>query len=155
MGDISPDRTELFIRYYRRSLMLVLVVLALLTLWLCGGIFFPGSAFRAFSEHLVTPFPLLPLLLIFAAVMNARDLKGKGVRKDDPDVRAVLEDEHRRANLHRALRAAFVVTLVAQMPLALLFVLRPMPEAPLYMGALTLSLGLMALVAAFLVFDRE
>ncbi len=155
MTPTTPDRTELFIRYFRRSLYLALGVLGLVTLWLVGGIFDTSGTFHSFSQRLVTPFPLLPLLVCFGVIANGSSLKRQRFTKEDPDVRAVLDDEHRHQNFHRATRAALVFTLLAQIPLAILFQLRPVPDAPYYMGALSLVLGVMALVASFLVFDRE
>jgi hypothetical protein len=154
MGETTPDRTELFIRYIRRSLYLSLGLLALVGLWLVQAAFDTAGIFTPLAQHLVTPFPLLPLLICFAVIANASSLKGQGFNPKDPDVRAVLDDELRHHAFHRATRFAFVLTLLAQLPLALLFQLCPVHASPLYMGALSLVLGPIFLLAAFLVFDR-
>jgi len=70
-----------------------------------------------------------------------------------------MNDEWRRTNLDRAMKIAFIVILVAQLPLGWLFgvmfaqlsVLR----AVLGMAVSTITLGMTTFVATFLILDRD
>lgn len=161
-----PERTEIFIRYIRGSLYLSLACLGVAAAALAAlALDVDGTWAPAVTRFLVRPFPLLPVLMAAGVALNMRQLKGHRFRREDPALRAVLEDEQRREAFHRAFRAAFITTLVAQFPLGALFVWRPAIRlapggdllllGPLFMGAFTLVVGLVSLICFFLFFDRD
>jgi hypothetical protein len=151
MNSTTPERTELVIRYGRRSLALCLVWLGLLGTCLAFQVFDPEGPLTAMANNLLKFLPIgLPIVLV---ALQA-SLKGKGFAKNDPDVRAVMEDEFRRANLNKAFRCAFFTVFIIQVPLGLAVWNHPTHVALYFMGGFTVLLGVMALMAFFLFFDR-
>lgn len=165
MHPSTSERTDIFIRYIRGTLYLALGFLGIFSVSLVAMAFDPDGTWAPRVALLYAPFPFMPLLIIFGVGLNARQLKGLRFRKDDPAVRAVLNDEQRLHALNKAFRAALIAVLVAQFPLALLFLRHPMTKlattpqpvtlAPVFMGAFSLVLGVAALLGCFLYFDRE
>ncbi len=159
----APERTEVFLRHLRGTLYVSLLCLALFSTALAIlAVDGDGTLAPLMTRYLL---PLNPLLVVIALVLNARQLKGLRLRRDDPAMRAVLEDEHRKGAFQRATRSAFIITLVAQVPLAALFMLRPTMHlglhagppslGPVFMGVFTLVIGVGSLIGFFLFFDRE
>ena len=151
MTSTPPERTELVLRYGRRSLALCLAWLAMLGTCLALQVFDAEGPFTAMGNNLLK---FLPIGLPIAVGALQASLKGKGFAKNDPDVRAVLEDEFRRANLNRAFRCAFFTVFVLQVPLGFAVWNHPTHVALYFMGGFTVLLGVMALMAFFLFFDR-
>lgn len=147
----TPDRTELVIRYGRRSLALGLTWLGVLGTCLALQVFDPEGPFTAMSNHLLKG---LPIALPIAVAALQASLKGKGFTTKDPEVRAVMEDEFRRVNLNKAFRCAFFSVFVLQVPLGLAAWNLPPHVGLAFMGGFTILLGVMALMAYFLFFDR-
>lgn len=151
MTSTTPERTELVIRYGRRSLALCLAWLGLLGACLGLQVFVPGGPITGMTNNLLKG---LPIALPIAVAALQGSLKGKGFSTTDPDVQAVLKDEFRRANLNKAFRCAFFTVFVLQVPLGLAVWHLPTHVALSLMGGFTILLGVMALLGFFLFFDR-
>lgn len=151
MSSTTSERTELVIRYGRRSLALALAWLGMMGTCLALQVFDAEGPFTGMSNNLLKG---LPIALPIAVAALQASLKGKGFNSKDPDVRAVLEDEFRRANLNKAFRCAFFTVFVLQVPLGLAAWNLPSHVALYFMGGFTVLLGVMALLAFFLFFDR-
>lgn len=151
MNPTTPDRTELVIRYGRRSLALCLAWLGILGACLGLQVFSPEGPITGMTNNLLKGLPIA--LPIFVAGLQA-SLKGKGLTMKDPDVRAVMEDEFRRANLNKAFRCAYFSVFILQVPLGLAAWSLPSHVGLYFMGGFTILLGVMALLAFFLFFDR-
>jgi FtsH-binding integral membrane protein len=148
----KEDRSERFIRFSHKT-MLVLLVMTLAL----GGVgvnaaLFPQSAIanRANLVWVVIAF------LAVAWTSMARRLWPA----DAPEVKLAMQDEWRRANLLRATRIALIVVLLAQLPLALALWLLTDPRLtpPRVAGAMagaTITLGIVTVLILFLSFDRE
>ncbi|MEX2527109.1 MAG: hypothetical protein WEA09_05675 [Gemmatimonadota bacterium] len=150
----SPEpQTELYFRYGQWSLVVLLFLILTLGVLFIGLLFFPeNTLLQSLSGHA----PLAGTLVIAGLfAMQLTMLRGARWNLKAPEVRAVLDDEWRRTNMDRAVRAAFVLVLVAQVPMA--WVLSEL--SPLYplmvMAIVTGILGLSALIAAYLVFARQ
>ena len=151
MNPTTPERTELVIRYGRRSLALCLAWLGMLGTCLAVQVFDAEGPFTAMTNNLLK---FLPIGLPMAVAALQASLKGKRFTTHDPDVRAVLQDEFRRANLNKAFRCAFFTVFILQVPLGLAVWNHPTHVALYFMGGFTVLLGVMALMAFFLYFDR-
>ncbi len=158
-----PERTEAFLGYVRGTLYITVFYLALFTISLAiMALDVDGTLAPAVTRFM---FPLVPVLMVIGVALNARQRKGFRFSKGDPAVRAVLDDEQRRQAFSKAFKAAFIVTLLSQFPLAALFMLRPIMRlamgsnplalGPVFMGAFTLVIGAGSLICFFLHFDRE
>ena len=149
----SADQTELFLRVSRRGLLAVLITILILGGSMLGMALWPSSVLASWPSRL--PW-LLPMVMIFAMIGLHAPLRGRGRRWDprSPEVKAIMEDEFRRTNMARAQRAAFMVVLIAQVPLALLLMHLPAMQAVLAMAVATITLGMVILIALFLFFDR-
>lgn len=152
MTDSAEARSERYVRFSQRSLLLVLVlVLALGALGLAAALR-PELGAR----WMVQAGWMLPIAIVIAVgALQRTTLRGARWRPDAPEAQAVLRDEWRRASMDRALRVAFVVVLVAQVPLAVLLAPLPSLRAVLAMAVATSVLGLAAFLALFLFFGRE
>ena len=94
---------------------------------------------------------MIPLVIVTFVASNAPF----GRRKADPrQVRVLLEDEFRKANLARAQRLSLIVVLLLQAPLAILFSGLTTIVAVTAMAEATIAIGMVSLIASFLVFDR-
>lgn len=163
MQPSASERTEVFLRHIRGTLYVSLLCLALFSVALAVlAVDADGTLAPALTRYLL---PLNPILVVAAVALNARQLKGLRLRRDDPAVRAVLEDEQRRNAFQKAFKGAFITTLLSQFPLAILFMLRPtvklaihpspMALGPVFMGAFSVVIGVGSLIGFFLYFDRE
>jgi drug/metabolite transporter (DMT)-like permease len=95
-----------------------------------------------------------PTMVALFVILNA-PLQRRQLRPDSPEVRAMLEDEFRHANLARAQRLALIVVLVAQVPLAILVSGLATEPAVTVMAVASVTLAMTTLIASFLFFDRE
>lgn len=150
----APERTdpELLLRMSRRAVYAVLVMTICAGAIVLGSIIAPKSALNTWIEK--TSY-MIPLVVIFVAVALQAPLKGRRWNPESPEVKALLLDEFRQANLSRASRAAFIAILIAQIPFALFFASLPSTRAVLGMAVSTVILGMVAFIALFLFFDRE
>ena len=162
MSQPVPSRTELYSRFSRRSMTTMLVLVPLLGAVSLAMTVKPDGAVSQLMA--AAPF-LIPLAIIVTIATLQATLRGVRWEPRSAEAQAILQDEWRQTNLHRATRIAFTVTLVAQlgigltvslldaagmMPLAL-----PQTRVVLAMGVATITIGLTTLIALFLLFDRE
>ncbi len=145
----QQDRGEQALRQVRQGLWMVLGVLVLLAAFAALQAYDPGTVLAQRSARALPA--LLPVLIVvvFAWQQSTRRLSVK-----DAEMQAVLKDEFRRANLDRAFRAAFLVLLGVQVPLALLCRTLPSERAVWCMVAFSCFAGMVALLGSFLFYDR-
>lgn len=144
------DRTELLLRISRRSLLVVLAMIVLIAATLIAHVLRPGSLLADWASRMpwLLPLAIAALFLVFNAPLR------RSFRPTDPDVKAMLNDEFRQANLARAQRVAFVVVLVAQIPLATFVSGLNTVGAVTVMSVATITVAMAALIISFLYFDR-
>ena len=155
MTAITDNSSELLVRFSRRSLAAMLVIvpgfgaIALaMTLW-------PEGPASRFMETAGWVYPIAIVLL--GAALRAT-LRGKSWDPRSPEAKAILNDELRQDSLNRSARAALIAVLVAQLPLALLFGTMQQASATrtaLAMAEATITLGMVTFIALFLFLDRE
>jgi hypothetical protein len=85
------------------------------------------------------PVWLAAAVLIFGVQQIA--VRGHRWNSALPEARTVLNDEWRRLNIDRATRVAFIVALIAQVPLGLLFAPLPPGRGVIAMAVATVALG--------------
>lgn len=145
----DENRTETYLRFSRRSVFLVLAMT------LAAGSTFVATALwpdGAFSHWMGSAFAVMPVIL---ATLFLTAMRKRGFHPGAPEVKAVRDDEWRQANMDRALRVAFVVVLLAQLPLAVCFAHLPTTRALFGLGGSTMALGIAVLASAFLFYDRD
>ena len=153
MQDTALRPTERYLRFTDRSMLALLFF----TVALGGGCL----------SMAIWPDNLVARLIGYApwVVAIAITVIGLGIRKAtlgttrwssaDAEADAVLNDEFRRMSMDRAVRVAFGIVMVAQIPLGLLLFQLPSFRAVMAMAAATVTLGLATLIAVFLYFHRE
>jgi signal transduction histidine kinase len=146
------DRVETLLRVNRRAL----AVLSLLTVFLGAT----AVAMALWPDIWLGQWPLrFPLLFPIAVLLAFFCLRffggGRDFRSDAAEVKVVLNDDFRRANLLRAQRIALGLILIAQVPLGLLFMHVQTTRAVIGMGGTTIAFGVSAVILLFLFFDRE
>jgi hypothetical protein len=148
----SPDRVELLLRTSRRALMVVLAAVLLVAATLIAHAVRPGTLAADWPSKVpwLFPFAMVAVFLILNMPLWRRH-----IRPDSPEVRTMLADEFRQANLARAQRMALILVLVAQVPLAILVAGLPPEAAVTVMAVVSVTLGMTSLIASFLFFDRE
>ncbi len=154
MAESAIQRAEVFLRFSRRSLVSMLVVVLVL-----GGTALslmlspPGAVGRA--GNLV--WWLIPVAV--AAIITIGIAAGRRRwNADAPEVQMVLNEELRRTSMLRASRLALIATLAIQWPMAMAFsAIRWLPadRMAMVMAASTITFGLITLITSFLVFDRD
>jgi len=155
---VSPteDRSEVLVRFHRRSLaglMVITLVLGALGLALALS---PPGAVRQPSNLL---WWLLPLVIAaFSRLLTS--MGGRHIDPQSPELKAAIQDEWRRNNMLRAARAALIVVLVGQWPLGLSLGFLTSPQlTPVRvasaMAAATIMLGIVTTITFFLYLDRE
>jgi hypothetical protein len=146
------SRPERYLRFSHRT-MVVLLTLTILFGGLCLAMaLLPGDTPRWIASAV----PLLGVAAtIGLVVLQQTTLRGERWDPKSPEVQAVLQDEWRRTNMDRAMRVAFVVVLIAQIPIGLLVAHLPSLRAVMAMAVSTLTLGMATLIALFLFFSRE
>jgi hypothetical protein len=148
----TSARTDHFLRYLRRLQYLLLTGFLPMILYL-------GLTAWDREEHFVTLrtalLMLSPAILALGALGLQLSLRGLRYSLKDPAVQAIIRDESRRLHFDGALRVAFLVVVVTQLPLAWLLSLRPGPDSLYHLATLTFFLGFIAWLAAFLILDRD
>lgn len=155
MADIASNRSELFLRFSRRSMVVLLFIVIVLGAVALAMMLSPARAVGN-PANLVSW--LIPVAIVIIASALQTTLRGQRWDPSSPEVQAIMQDEFRRANMARASRAAMIAMLIAQWPLALLlgFLTQlPPPRIAMAMAASTMTLGLVTLISLFLFFDRE
>lgn len=143
---------ERYLRYSHRNL----VALLFLTI-LVGALFLYMAVGDASpSRWLVRSGALLGVVAaIGLGALQRMTLRGDRWNPNVPEVQAVMQDEWRKTSMDRAMRVAFVVVLVAQIPIGLLVAGLPSLRAVMAMAVTTLTLGLATLVALYLFLSRQ
>jgi len=99
---------------------------------------------------------LLPTAIAIGVVTLQRTtLRGDRWDPKSPEVQGVLQDEWRRVSMDRAIRVAFFVILIAQIPIGLLVAPLPSLRAVMAMATTTLTLGMATFLGLFLFFSRQ
>ena len=155
MTGSTSDRSELLLRFSRRSMIVLLFVVVVLGAVALGLMLSPAGAVGD-RANLVSWLMPVAIVIIVSALQTS--LRGQRWDPHSAEVKAIMQDEWRRANMARASRAALVAVLITQWPLALIFgFLTPLspPRMAMAMAASTMTLGLVTMISLFLFFDRE
>ena len=146
---MTSNQTDLILRLARRNLFILLIGLLLLCGTLLSNVFRPDAAFSRWPST-------MPWLLPVAITIFVATSIGRGrLNPKSAEVRVVLGDEWRQVNLTRAMRFAFFVVLVAQVPQAFLFLRLPVLRAVMGMAVATITVAMITLITLFLIFDRD
>jgi 4-amino-4-deoxy-L-arabinose transferase-like glycosyltransferase len=153
--NLNQNTVEGLQQFSRRSMIGLLFVVATLGGTALALILSPEAAVGRSANRVMWLIPVV-IVVVVAAIQSS--LRGRQWKPDSPEVRTVLNDEWRRLNLDRSARIALVVTVAAQLPLAVLFgfaVDLLAVRATMAMAAASITLGLLTLLTLFLYFDRE
>jgi len=152
MPESLDSRPERYLRFSHRSLV-ALFIITLVVGGLCLAMALrPGDTPRWMTSLVA----LLPIAIAIGVVTLQRTtLRGDRWDPKSPEVQAVLQDEWRRASMDRAIRVAFFVILIAQIPIGLLVAPLPSLRAVMAMATTTLTLGMATFLALFLFFSRQ
>src|SRR5437868_6112369 len=90
-----PDRAELLLRGSRRSLTVVLALVLLIAATVIAHVLRPGSLLADWASRMpwLLPVAIAGLFVFFIARLP------RPLRRDHPDVKMMLNDEFRQANL--------------------------------------------------------
>lgn len=151
-ADRSANRVELVLRTSRRNLMMVLVLILLFGATLVAHAVRPGTLLADWAGR--APW-VIPVAAAGLFALARGPFAGRRRPPTEAELAVVLRDEFRLANLARAQRVALFTVLAAQFPFAAIGLLDiPAAEAAIAMAASSVTLGLVTLIASFLVFDR-
>ena len=150
----TETSSELLVRMSRRGMFAMLVMVLVLGGTLLGQTLWPEAPASRWVERSSWVFGLATVLLF---LVLRWPLRGRVFDPRSREVQAILQDELRQSSLNRAARAALLVSLVGQFPLALLFMLARLSpkQALLAMAESTVLLGMVTFITLFLLFDRE
>jgi hypothetical protein len=146
---MTTNQTDLVLSLTRRNLIILLISVLLICGTLLSNVFRPDAAFSRWPSTMPWLLPLA--IVIFAAISIGR---GR-LNPKSAEVQAVLGDEWRQVNLTRAMRVAFFVVLIAQVPQAFLFLRLPVLRAVMGMAVATITVAMTTLITLFLMFDRD
>ncbi len=152
MPESLESRPERYLRFSHRSLVALFIIMLVV-----GGLCLrmaltPGDTPRWMTSLVA----LLPTAIAIGVVTLQRTtLRGDRWDSTSPEVQAVLQDEWRRVSMDRAIRVAFFVILIAQIPIGLLVAPLPSLRAAMAMATTTLTLGMATFLALFLFFSRQ
>lgn len=151
LANAHDSRQELYLRYSRRSMLLVLALVLVLGALSLVTALQPalGSAWAVRAGW------ALAVAIVLSIGFLQRTLRGGRWNPNAPEVRAIMHDEWRGAAMDRAMRFTLVTVLAAQVPLGLAFAHLPGLRAAMAMAAATTTLGVAALVTLFLYFGRD
>ena len=154
----SEDRSEIFVRFHRRSLIGLLVITLVLGAVGLALALSPAGAVAPLGT--VLPWMLPLLIIIFSRLILVMTVDGRRIDPKSPELQVAIADEGRRNNMLRAARIALIVVLVAQWPLGLAFGFLTVPHLdPVHvasaMAVSTMVLGIATTIILFLYFDRE
>jgi hypothetical protein len=149
---VTETRSDLYLRFTRRGLATVLIVILVLGIGCLLSALVPDGRV---SRSMQRSSWLIPIAIAIAVVALQAPLRKHHLTTDSPEAKVVMEDELRRLSMDRARKFAFGAVLIAQVPLALLFSRWPSLHALLAMAVATITLGMTVMIALFLAFDRE
>lgn len=155
MTALADDSSENLVRFSRRSLAAMLVIVPGLGVMALAMTLWPEGAA---SRFMATAGWVYPIAIVFLAAALRATLRGKSWDPRSPEAKAILNDELRQHSMNRSARAALIAVLAAQLPLALLFGTLPQVSATrtaLAMAEATITLGMATFIALFLFLDRE
>src|SRR5689334_7402137 len=118
MTEPTEDRSELYLRFSRRGMAFLLIIIMALGATALVIALQPGGALSRMLEKASWFFPIATILG-FGALQTS--LGRNRWNPNAPEVKAILSDEWRRTNLDRAMKIAFIVILATQLPLGWLF----------------------------------
>lgn len=150
MTENSP--TDLYLSFTRRSLATLLAIILALGVGAIIMTLRPDGELAIVMQRSSWMFSIV--IAIIAFVLQS-PLRRHRFTPDSPEVKAVMNDELRRASMDRARKFAFIAVLVAQVPMALLLSGWPSLRALLAMAVATITTGTVVMISLFLVFDRE
>ncbi len=146
------DTVEMLLRMNRRALAVLSLLIVFLGATAMAMALWPDTPLAEWPLR----FPLLFPIAVLVAFFSLRFFGGgREFRADAAEVKVILNDDFRRANLLRAQRIALVLILIAQVPLGVLFMRVQPTRAVIGMGGTTIALGVSAVILLFLFFDRE
>ena len=148
----AAENAELYLRFQRRSLSILLVLIVLAGAFLLVTALHPNATLLGWVER--APF-FFPMLIIVGVSAQQALMRKHRIALDSPEFKALMSDEWRRQSMDRATRGALVTALVAQLALPFLFGGLSTTRALWAMAATTVTLGLATQIALFLFFDRE
>ena len=154
MAESAIHEAEVFLRFSRRSLVSMLVVVIVLGGTALSLMLSPKGAIGRASNLVWWLIPVAVAAIITIAIAIGR----RRWSPDAPEVQMVMDEELRRTNMHRASRLALIATLAIQWPMAMAFsAIRWLPgdRMAMVMAASTITFGLVTLITSFLVFDRD
>jgi len=154
MNPSTHDRSEQFFRFWRRHLIAILAVVILLGATAVSLTVSAPGAVRN-PDNLAWWLAPIGLAVCVALPMSIRRRRWD---RNSPEVRIVETDEWRQEVMNRAARTALLVVLIVQWPLGLclgFLTELPSPRIAMAMAASTITIGLTAFIAIFLVVDRE
>ncbi len=147
--------SELLVRFSRRSMAAMLVIVPGLGAMALAMTLWPEGAASRFMAQAAWVYPIAIVLL--GAALRAT-LRGKSWDPRSPETKAILNDELRQNSMNRSSRVALIAVLVAQLPLSLLFgtlAQASTTRTALAMAEATITLGMATFIALFLFLDRE
>lgn len=147
----QPDRAELLLRASRRSLVVLLALVLFFAATIIAHVLRPGSLLADWASRA----PWLLTFVVFGIFLILNAPLRRPFRAGDPEVKQMLNDEFRQANLARAQRAALVAVVVVQIPLAVFVLNVSTAAAVTVMGVGTVAVAMTTLIASFLFFDRD
>jgi hypothetical protein len=149
-SNLSSD-TEIVLKASRRGLVLVLMIIMVLGVTLLAAAISPESSISKWPMR--APW-LLPVAIVIAVAAQRSWMGGRTWNPKAPEVEAVMNDEFRRMNMDRARSISLVVTLIAQVPMALAIITVHSAHAALAMAGATITLAMATLIITFLFLDR-
>lgn len=158
----TENRTELILRFSRLNMIVVLLLILTLGLFSLAATIQPRGAIARLADS--APW-LIPIAIVVVSAALQTSQRRKGVAFSSPEAQSVLKDEWRQTNLDRARWIALLVTLAAQVPIALLLAQSPGGlglsqnltsfRTAMAMAVATITLGASVFIVSFLVLDRE
>ena len=154
MNDKLQHPSEVLERFSRRNLLLLLAIILILGGTALAITLSPEGAVARSSARAAWAIPIVIAIIGGLQTSLAR-------RRWDPksaEVNLILNDEWRRTNMARASRATLITVLAAQVPFAWVFAFLaqlPSVRTAFAMAITTITLGLTAFIAVFLILDRD
>src|SRR5438045_4162741 len=118
MPEPTEDRSELYLRFSRRGMAVLLIMIITLSAAALAMALRPGGAF---SQALQKAPWFFPIATIIAAGVLQTSLRKNRWNPNSAEAKAIMNDEWRRMNLHRAMKVAFIVIMVTQLPMGWFF----------------------------------
>jgi hypothetical protein len=151
MAESNVSRSENYLRYSHRGMVVVLVLMVVIGSVSLAISLQPDGVVAQWTARFSI---MVPIAIALIGGALGATLRGDRWDPKAPGARAIVQDEWRRLNMARAMRGAFVVVIIAQMPLALWLGSLPSPRGVMAMAITTMTLGVATLSGLFLIFER-